>query len=135
MTSGGQDPFPYMRWAKRHLTGFAPTNLGMSGLASLTPAQLPWPADVPYWAPEGEYGDPALRSAIAARAGVPAERVFVSAGTSLANFLVYLAEARGARVAVDTPAYEALLRIAAVVGTGIGSFTLLAERRWGCGAR
>jgi aspartate/methionine/tyrosine aminotransferase len=119
-----------MRWAKRHLTGFTPRNLGMSGIASLTPADLPWPQDVPYWTPEGEFGDPGLREAIAAHQGVPAERVFASAGTSLANFLVYLAEARGGHVAVETPGYEALWKLPEAVGASVATFSRVEDRDW-----
>jgi aspartate/methionine/tyrosine aminotransferase len=130
MTAPESASFPYMRWAKRHLTGFTPMNLGMSGVASLTPADLPWPQDVPYWAPEGEFGDPGLREAIAAHAGVPAERVFASAGSSLANFLVYHAEARGGHVAVETPGYEALLALPQAVGGTVATFARVEERDW-----
>lgn len=123
-------PFPYMRWAKRHLSSFSPMNLGMSGRATVTAAELPCPKDVPYWAPEGEYGDPALRAAIAARYGVSPDRVFASAGTSLANFLVFLAEARGGHVAVETPAYEALLGLPAAVSATVSTFRRVEERDW-----
>ena len=73
-------PFPYMRWAKTHLTGYFPSNLGMSGIPGLSPADVTAEGPVPYWAPEGAYGDPDLRAAIAAREGVAAENVFASAG-------------------------------------------------------
>src|SRR5262245_23832405 len=111
MPSDAPTPFPYMRWAKRQLTGHGRHNLGMSGIATKTVDEVPLPREIGYWAPEGEHGDPELRALVAARYGVPPEHVFVSAGTSLANFLVYLAEARDAHVACETPAYEALLKL------------------------
>jgi aspartate/methionine/tyrosine aminotransferase len=123
-------PFPYMRWAKRHLTAHAPNNLGMSGIASVATADLPYPADVPYWAPEGELGDPELRGLLAARYGVAPDQVFVSAGSSLANFLVYLAEARGGHVAAETPAYESLLRLPEAVGATVSTFARDERRGW-----
>ncbi|MCC7138417.1 MAG: aminotransferase class I/II-fold pyridoxal phosphate-dependent enzyme [Planctomycetes bacterium] len=123
-------PFPYMRWAKRHLTGFTPSNLGMSGLASLTAAEFPSAPPAAYWAPEGPYGDPELRAALAAREGVPPDHVFVSAGASLANFLVYLAEARGGHVACEAPAYEALLRLPAAVSASCSTFRRDPARGW-----
>jgi aspartate/methionine/tyrosine aminotransferase len=129
MTAEESAPFPYMRWAKRHLTGFTPMNLGMSGI-SLSPADLPWPKDVPYWMPEGEFGDPGLREAIAAHCGVPADRVFVSVGSSLANFLVYLAEARGGHVAVESPGYEALVKLPDAVGGTVATFARVEEKDW-----
>jgi aspartate/methionine/tyrosine aminotransferase len=123
-------PFPYMRWAKRHLGSFAPRNLGMSGVRPLTADDLALPADLPYWAPEGEHGDRALRDAIARHEGVEPERVFATAGTSLANFLVYLSEARGAPVAVETPAYESLPRTAEVLGGRATPFRRDEARGW-----
>ncbi len=130
MDGHATEPFPYMRWAKRHLSAFSPMNLGMSGRAALTSADLPFPAGVPYWAPEGEYGDPGLRAAIAARYGVAPERVFASAGTSLANFLVFLSEARGGHVAVETPAYEALVALPSSVCATVSTFRRVEERQW-----
>ena len=130
MSADRDVPFPYMRWAKRHLTGFTPSNLGMSGIAGLTPTDIAPVGPTPYWMPEGEFGDPDLRAALAARDGVPADHVFVSAGASLANFLVYLAEARGAHVAVETPGYEALPRVAAAVGAGVTGFRRDPARGW-----
>jgi len=115
-------PFPYMRYAKTKLTSFGGMNLGMSGIAGPSPAELDVPRDTPFWAPEGEYGDPVLRAAIAAHLGVGPERVFVSAGSSLANFLVYLTQARGAHVAVETPVYEALTAVAQAVGASVSTF-------------
>ena len=123
-------PFPYMRWAKRHLTGHAPSNLGMSGIPTVSPSDLPLPREIGYWAPEGEYGDAALRAAIASRYGVPVDRVFATAGTSLANFLVYLTFARGAHVAVETPAYQSLPATAAAVGARLSVFSRDESRGW-----
>lgn len=123
-------PFPYMRFAKKKLTSFGGMNLGMSGIAGLSPADVPPPKDTPYWAPEGEYGDPGLRAAIAAHAGVSSDRVFVSAGASLANFLVYLTEARGAHVAVETPVYEALTALPKAVCADVSTFRREESRGW-----
>lgn len=123
-------PCPYMRYAKTKLTSFGGMNLGMSGIAGLTAADVPPPKDTPYWAPEGEFGDPALRAAVAAHAGVTEDRVFVSAGASLANFLVYLAEARGAHVAVETPVYEALSALPKAVGAEVSTFRRDESRGW-----
>jgi aspartate/methionine/tyrosine aminotransferase len=119
-----------MRWAKRHLASFSAGNLGMSGVAAPTTEELPVPAVLRHWEPEGEFGDPALRKAIAARYGVAPDRVFVSAGTSLANFLVTLALARGGHVAVETPAYEALLATPALLGGSVSTFRRVEDRGW-----
>jgi aspartate/methionine/tyrosine aminotransferase len=119
-----------MRWAKRHLGSFTPMNLGMSGVRTLSLDELPLPDDLEYWAPEGEHGDPGLREAIARRYGVGPERVFATAGTSLANFLVYLALARGGHVAVETPGYESLLRTPDLLGGSATTFRRDEERGW-----
>ncbi|HVG95026.1 MAG TPA: pyridoxal phosphate-dependent aminotransferase [Planctomycetota bacterium] len=130
MPADDDAPFPYMRWAKRHLTDHGGSNLGMSGIAALTSREVPLPASLDWWAPEGEHGDPDLRTAIGARYGVPPDHVFATVGSSLANFLVYLAEARGAAVAVETPGYEALLRLPEAVGARLSTFRRVEERGW-----
>jgi aspartate/methionine/tyrosine aminotransferase len=119
-----------MRWAKRHLGAFAPMNLGMSGVRTLDSSDLPVPADLPYWAPEGEHGDPALREAIARHAGVAPERVFATAGTSLANFLVFLAEAKNGAVAAEAPAYGSLQTTTDLLGGTTTTFRRVEERGW-----
>lgn len=123
-------PFPYMRWAKRHLTAFSAKNLGMSGIGGLTPADVAPAGPTSYWLPEGEYGDPDLRRAVAVHEGVPADHVFASAGASLANFLVHLATARGGEVAVETPAYEALFALPPAVGAAVTTFARDPARGW-----
>ena len=96
-------PFPYMRWAKRHLTGYAPANLGMSGIPAVSTPDLPMPRDAAYWAPEGEYGNPELRGLIAARYAVPADRVFVSARASSRFARAPRASARRSAFAASVP--------------------------------
>ena len=49
MSADRDVPFPYMRWAKRHLTGFTPSNLGMSGIAGLTPVAGSPARPAPAW--------------------------------------------------------------------------------------
>ena len=102
----------------------------MSGVPGLTAADVPFDREIGWWAPEGEYGDPALRALLAAHLGVPPEHLFVSAGTSLANFLVYLSEAQGGHVAVETPAYEALTRLPLAVGATVSTFSRVESRGW-----
>lgn len=112
-------PFPYMRWAKAHLAPSA-LNLGLSGLAALSAAER----EELGLAPPHEFGGPesALKSALAERYGVSPEGVHLAAGTSHANFAVYLAFARGAHVAAETPAYEALHKLPDAVGAPLDSF-------------
>jgi hypothetical protein len=128
---GGPDfldaPFPYMRWAKAHLDG-GPGNLGMSGVRPLAPEvrrELGLAVPLEVGAPEA-----GLKSALAERAGLDPERVFLAAGTSHANFAVFLALARGGHVACERPAYEALPALAGAVGARLDTFARDPERGW-----
>jgi hypothetical protein len=120
-------PFPYLRWAKAHLE-WDPLCLGMSGLAPLTAQER---ADLGLSAPT-DIGQPEalLKEALAERHGLPPEAVHPAAGTSHANFIVYLALARGGRVAVETPGYEALGRLAEAVGAEGRTFRRDPARAW-----
>ena len=122
-------PFPYMRWAKAHLHPFDPRSLGLSGLPRPAHGVLEGIAD-PFL--EGRVDPrPALRAALAERYGLPGpECVHPALGTSHANFLAYLAFARGGRVAAETPAYEALHRLGAAVGAEVRPFRRRAESGW-----
>jgi hypothetical protein len=115
MSADRDVPFPYMRWAKRHLTGFTPSNLGMSGIAGLTPVDVAPAGPTPYWMPEGEFGDPDLRAA-PGRPGRRRRTTFRQRGASLANFLVYARPA--APTSPSRSRVQALLRLRAAVGAG-----------------
>lgn len=113
-------PFPYMRWAKSHL-GPSAMNLGLSGLAPLSAEER----EELGLAPPSEFGVPesALKSALSERYGLEPDCVHLAAGTSHANFAVYLAFAHGTRVAAEKPAYEALHALAAAVGAKLHTFS------------
>lgn len=121
-------PFPYLRWAKENLRGGARISLGLSGRAPPGPDEwpaggLPGPLAV---------GDAAadLRRALAARYEHPPEGIHLTAGASHANFLCYLAFARGGHVAAETPTYEALHCLAGAVGATLATFRRDPKRDW-----
>jgi len=125
-------PLPYMRWAKAHLSwealGPGTICLGMSGLTPLSGTErgaLGMP-------PLPEVGTAAadLKAALATHHGVAPAHVALAAGTSHANFVTYLALARGGAVAVEAPAYEALPRLAPAVGASCSPFARDPARDW-----
>lgn len=122
-------PFPYMRWAKAHLPASDPRSLGLSGLPRPPSGALDG-----IFEPFLEGGvdpRPVLREALAERYAMPGpDAVHLALGTAHANFVAYLAFARGGRVAVETPAYEALPCLGAAVGADVRSFRRCAENRW-----
>ncbi|MDJ0522553.1 MAG: pyridoxal phosphate-dependent aminotransferase [Planctomycetota bacterium] len=123
----GGAPLPYMRWAKRWLMP-DPLSLGLSGLPPLPADQR---EELGLSAPSG-IGDPwnALKSALAERYGLGPENVLPAAGTSHANFLVYLTLARQGHVVVETPAYEPLPCLAAQLGASVATARRDPERGW-----
>lgn len=125
--AGGGAPFPYMRWAKAYLR-WEETTLGMSGLAPLTAEERAGLG----LAPPPEIDDPGalLKAALAERYALAPANVHVASGTSHANFVTYLAFARGAHVAAETPAYEALHGLAAAVGATLSPFRRVPEDGW-----
>jgi aspartate/methionine/tyrosine aminotransferase len=122
-----------MRWAKAFLDPADPLNLGLSGVSGPTPGEIPAlrpPA-------EGQVGDPEarLKAALAERLGSRPESIHLASGTSHANFIAWLAFARGGRVAAETPAYEALQRLALAVGASLTTFRRDPARGWRIDAR
>jgi len=121
-------PFPYLRWAKAHLPPGDPRSLGLSGLPRPAAGALAGILDP--FLPGGADPRPAWREALARHHGMTPECVHLALGTSHANFLVYLAFARGGHVAVETPAYEALHRLALTVGATFTPFSRRPENGW-----
>ncbi len=125
-------PFPYLRWAKAHLDWEAAAAgtvcLGMSGVAPLAAddrAALGLPPP-----PEVGSAIAGLKGALADRYGLGPAHVHLAAGTSHANFIVYLALARGGRIVVEEPAYEALHRLTDAVGATRRSLRRDPGRGW-----
>jgi aspartate/methionine/tyrosine aminotransferase len=122
------DPFPYMRWAKASLDPSDPLSLGLSGRPRPDPASLAHLEEAFRHPPPN--ARTAWREALAARFGVPVEGVHPALGASHANFLAYLAFARGGHVAAETPTYEAMLHLAGAVGAGLSTFARRFEDGW-----
>ena len=121
-------PFPYMRWAQANLHYGEPLMLGMSGLSRPPDAdRLGLASPV---LPDGRDPERAWPEALAARFGVAPEAVYATAGTSHANFLVYLTLARGGRVASETPAYDAFFGLGRAVGAEVAPFRRDPARNW-----
>ena len=110
-------PFPYMRFAKQELHPADELNLGLSGAPRPSDPALP---KIP--GEEAPLPWDALESAIAQRYAVEPTQVHLTSGSSGANFLVYHTFARGGRVVAETPAYEALHRLAPAVSAALQTF-------------
>lgn len=96
---------PYMHWAKTR--SGAAYNLASSGLRGLTPAEFPFTLDDLSLNGSSFYGYPPLRDAVAAHAGVKPDQVFLSLGTSMANFVAMAALIEpGDEVIIEEPVYD-----------------------------
>jgi aspartate/methionine/tyrosine aminotransferase len=112
--------FPHMEWAKAHTKSPAPLELGFSG------ARRP---DGPEYL-ELVGGDPVLEAKIARKYGVAKDHVYLTAGTSLANFVTLAAfVGRGDFVGVERPRYTPLAEIPG----GLGGRVIDIVRRPGAG--
>ena len=122
-------PFPYMRWAKAHLNGaWGPSNLGMSGVQPPTAAErAAWglPPALGIGLPRAD-----LKARLSEASGMPPEGIHCTAGTSHANFVACLALARGGRLAVEQPAYQALPRLATAIGAAVSPVRRDPARGW-----
>ncbi len=127
MTADGA-PSPYLRWAKAFLPRTDPLSLGLSGAGR--PSREVYPGLGPGPAETGDLRA-RWREALAGRLGLPPEGVYPTIGTSHANFLVYLALARGGRVVVESPGYDPLHGVAGAVGATLATY----ERPIESGAR
>jgi aspartate/methionine/tyrosine aminotransferase len=112
---------PYMHWAKTHQK--ARYTLAVSGIKSLGLAELgaTWD-DLSLDGGDG-YGLPALRAALAAKAGVSDDRIVLATGTSGANHLAFesLLES-GDEVAMERPGYEPMESLARHLGAVVRFF-------------
>jgi len=96
-----------MEWAKAHTDSPAPLELGFSWAGH--------PAGSNYR--EFVSGDPVLESKIGRKYGVPKNHVYLTAGTSLANFITLAAFVRrGKIVGVERPRYTPLAEIPGGLG-------------------
>jgi hypothetical protein len=121
----------YLEWAKRtHDVSPVRYDLSTSAVRP-APAEMLGPLDGIPIAGNNAFGHPGLRAALAARYGVPEERILCSvAGTSSANFLLAAAlVAPGDPVLVEWPCYEPLWRTFEALGARIEWLERPIERR------
>jgi len=111
----------YLEWWKLRST--AKLNLAASAVAPLPIEELQLqPADIQISGPSG-YGYEPLVAALAAKAGVPAECVVHTQGTSMANHLAMAALLeQGDEILVEEPTYEAVLSTAEYLGAHVRRF-------------
>lgn len=123
--------FRYMRWAKEreamrglHLCTSGLPHLSVEGVDLLDP-----PLEL---RPTAGYGRRDLLEAVARRYGVDPSEVFLSPGSSSANYilLAVLLE-RGDEVWVEAPAYEVLAHLPALFGARVRRFERTFEGRFG----
>jgi len=112
----------YMRWAKENHASVR-FNLAVSGIPSLTLADLGARIeDLELTGPDG-YGYAPLVQALAAHCAVPEESVVAATGTSMANHLVLAALLDpGDEVAIELPGYGPLVDAAEYLGTRVRRF-------------
>jgi aspartate/methionine/tyrosine aminotransferase len=112
---------PYMHWAKTFQAARYP--LAVSGIKSLSLAELGATLDDVELDGRPGYGLPELRAAIATKSGVTADRVVLATGTSGANHLVFAALlSEGDEVAMEHPVYEPIEMLARHLGAHVRFF-------------
>ena len=116
---------PYMEWARHRPQ--PKVDLAGSNLLPCTLDDLPGARDALDLAGESPNGYPPLVEAIAARYGVPPDRVATAGGCSGANFLTCAALLdAGDHVVIEHPVYDPLIAAARMVGADVTFF----ERRF-----
>lgn len=109
----------YMRWARAHLvgTGSPPFSLASSAISHLQPADLGLHLDgLDLTAPSAQ-GLPELRGLLSHLYGIPSERILLTAGCTMGNFLLMAALVRpGDAVVLEHPVYEPLRRNLELLG-------------------
>ena len=111
----------YMHWAKTCQA--AECNLATSGVGAFPLRELAFDFSRLEIEGDNKYGYPALKKAIAAKAGVEAACVVTAAGTSFANHLAMASLlARGDEVLIEHPAYGLLVDAALYLGAEVKRF-------------
>ena len=112
---------PYMHWAKTHQT--ARYTLALSGIKSLTLAELGASWDDLALNGGPGYGLPELRLALAAKSGVEPGRIVLATGTSGANHLAFATLLNpGDDVAMERPGYEPMEMLVRHLGATVRYF-------------
>ncbi|GMV22854.1 MAG: hypothetical protein AMXMBFR57_28030 [Acidimicrobiia bacterium] len=121
---------PYMLWAKTRTP--AAIDLAGSNLLSCTLDDLPGASDALQLTAPNDNGYAPLRDAIAAHAGVPADRVVTATGCSGANFLTIAAlVGPGDEVLIEQPGYDPLAGACTLLGARVIRFGRPFSRRFG----
>jgi len=122
--------FDYMTWAK-NLECTPGLHLSSSGLPYPTLEELDLYKNPPRVHQISSYGDPQLLEAIAERSQTKVENVFLSMGSSGANYIAMgvLLEP-GDEVIVEKPAYEVLAQIPLAFGANVKRITRDSENSW-----
>jgi hypothetical protein len=112
---------PYIDWVKTQPR--AKYNLATSGVANYALANLPVRLEELEISGPSWYGYAPLQERLARHAGVPAECVVSSIGTSMANFLAYSGVIEsGDDVLIEHPAYGPMLEAAEFLGANVKRF-------------
>jgi aspartate/methionine/tyrosine aminotransferase len=111
----------YMHWAKTCQS--AEYNLATSGVGAFPLRELPFDFSRMEINGENKYGYPALKNAIARKAGVDPDCVVTAAGTSFANHLAMAAVLEpGDEVLIEHPTYGLLVDAALYLGARVKRF-------------
>jgi aspartate/methionine/tyrosine aminotransferase len=117
----------YLAWAKLH--SYARFNLAVSGVPDYPLAELPVRLDDLEIGGTGPYGYQPLTERLAAKAGVPADCVVSTIGTSMANYIALTAlVGPGDEVLIERPTYDPLLTILGHIGARISRFDRRPEK-------
>jgi hypothetical protein len=112
--------FEYMRWAKDHEAHKLRYPLARSGMEDVVEIPSAWLQDGLYLQPPLPYSSGDFGKRLAERYGISPDQVFVTAGTSLANYQVFATLLQpGDPVLVEQPCYEALLRLPSCFGASV----------------
>ena len=120
---------PYMQWAKTHMQ--VQYNLATSGVMNYPLAMLPVRLDDLEITGNSTYGYPPLQQALSQHCGVPAEQIFATIGTSLANHIAMAALVEpGDEILIEQPTYELLLSAARYLGATVKRFPRRMENKF-----
>ncbi len=117
---------PYMQWVKSHT--HVKYNLAASGVANYPLSMLPVRLEDLEITGDSTYGYQPLQQALSRHCGVPADRIFASIGTSLANHIAMAVLVNpGDEVLIEEPTFELLVSTAQYLGATVRRFPRAAE--------
>lgn len=125
-------PISYLNWAKTSFHGISDAiDLASSGFPSRSIEDIdPRPDSLQITAPNS-YGLPPLREALGAHHGLSGAEVVITAGASMANFLVHMHLLNpGDTLLLEDPAYEPLRNLPALFGAKVSPLVRREENGW-----